>query len=121
MIDFGLCSAYKRENDEHTEMKKTNGLIGSLTYASLNSHHRIQMSRRDDLESLGYMLVYFNMGQLSWRDTVSEENIMRMKQLVVHDTTIPLVLRDFIQSVRDLEFKETPNYELFTYQFLRRA
>ena len=120
LIDFGLCKPYKRENNEHIEMKKTNGLIGSLTYASLNSHRRIQLSRRDDLESLGYMLVYFNMGRLSWRELGKEVDIVRLKELVIRDTAIPLVLRDFIQCVRNLEFKETPNYELFIYQFLRQ-
>jgi casein kinase I family protein HRR25 len=55
IIDFGFCKKIVK----NIENKKTNSLIGSLTYASINAHKLVELTMRDDLESLGYMLIYF--------------------------------------------------------------
>ena len=67
IIDFGFSKPYI-ENNNHIEEGKTNSLIGSHTYASLNSHECLELSRRDDLESIFYMLVYFLNGRLDWQE-----------------------------------------------------
>ena len=58
IIDFGFCKSYLIDG-EHMPQKKTHNLIGTHTYASINAHRFIELSRRDDIESLGYMLIYF--------------------------------------------------------------
>ena len=67
MIDFGFCKTYM-DNDKHIKIRKLNSLIGSLTYASINAHNFIELSRRDDLESLFYVLIYLLNGSLPWTD-----------------------------------------------------
>ena len=62
LIDFGFCKSYLQDN-KHIEQKKTHNLIGSKTYASINAHNFMGLSRRDDIESLGYMLIYFYLGE----------------------------------------------------------
>ena len=109
IIDFGFCKSIMN-NDVHIEIKKTTGIIGSLTYASLNAHNYTELSRRDDLESLGYMLIYFNQGFLEWQKTEDVKLIIQMKQQVVDNEKIPIVLRDFLKRVRLIDFKETPDY-----------
>lgn len=106
IIDFGFCKSLANI----TNVKKTTGLIGSLTYASLNSHNYTELSYRDDLESLGYMLIYFYQGFLDWQKTEDIKLIIQMKQNVVDNEKIPIVLRDFLRSVRTLGFKEMPDY-----------
>ena len=103
IIDFGFCKSV-------TNMKKTTGLIGSLTYASLNAHNYTELSYHDDLESLGYMLIYFYQGLLEWQKIEDVQDIIKAKQQVVNNEKIPIVLRNFIKEVRKVGFKETPNY-----------
>ena len=99
-------------------MKNTNGLIGSQTYASINTHRRLELSRRDDLESLGYMLIYFSLGSLPWRESRYEEaTILELKEKIVHDKNLPNILREYLSYIRKIEFKEKPKYELFCKNF----
>jgi serine/threonine protein kinase len=79
IIDFGLCKKYINNLNEHIEMKNIFNLIGSLNYASISSHKRIELSRKDDLESLCYLLLYLKDGYLKWNDE-KEESKMSEKQ-----------------------------------------
>ena len=63
-------------------MKKTNNIIGTANFASINAHDFNELSRRDDLESLGYMLIYFYLGELVWKDYSSNEMIKILKKHV---------------------------------------
>jgi casein kinase I family protein HRR25 len=115
IIDFGFCKSIENV----TNAKKTTGLIGSLTYASLNAHNYTELSYRDDLESLGYMLIYFYQGYLEWQKMEDVTTIIQMKQAVVNNEKIPIVLRDFIKKVRQLGFKEMPDYNSLISLFKR--
>jgi hypothetical protein len=106
-------------NDEHNPIKKSNNLIGSLTYASINAHNCIELSRRDDMESLGYMLAFFYLGTLPWQELVLEniEIIKNLKQNITNK--LPPVLENYIKYVRSLEYEEKPNYFLIIDNFKR--
>lgn len=111
IIDFGLCKSYLN-NEKHIEMKQTSSLIGTPTYASINAHNFMELSRRDDLESLGYMLIYFYLGQLEWQkiDSTNHELIKIMKTNVIYNTEIPPILIEYIKFVRTIDFEEKPYY-----------
>ena len=117
IIDFGFCKSYLLDG-KHISMKKTHNLIGSKTYASINAHHFMELSRRDDLESLGYMLIYFYKGCLPWQLLFDDENIKQLKQSIAEVPEIPEipkipeVLSEYIKYIRGLEFSEKPNYDL---------
>jgi serine/threonine protein kinase len=67
-IDYGLSKRYKDKNTgQHVPYKENRHLIGTARYASLNAHLGIEQSRRDDMESIGYVLVYFLAGRLPWQ------------------------------------------------------
>jgi serine/threonine protein kinase len=106
IIDFGFCKSIENV----TNVKKTTGLIGSLTYASLNAHNYTELSYHDDLESLGYMLIYFYQGFLEWQKIEDVKLIIQMKKGVVNNEKTPNALRDFLKCVTHKEFKETPDY-----------
>jgi serine/threonine protein kinase len=124
LIDFGLCKTYINDG-KHIEMNLVKGLIGSVTYASINAHQKKELSRRDDLESLGYLLLYFTLGNLPWREidfSKSQEpntkkDIIQMKTEIIDNTNIPSILKDYLTCIKKLEFKEEPKYEYLIDKF----
>lgn len=124
IIDFGFCKSFIQD-DKHMPLKKTHNLIGSHTYASINAHKFIELSRRDDIESLGYMLIYFYLGSLPWQDiselSVKNENIhetiINLKTKFLETSTVPTVLINYMKYVRNLGFEEKPNYTLLIDNF----
>lgn len=119
IIDFGFCKSFIK-GSKHIEERKTKSLIGSQMYASINAHNLMELSRRDDLESLGYMLLYFYLGSLSWQtDTKTDFEIVKAKQDIINETNIPIILINYMKYVRSLEFEEKPNYYLLSDNFKR--
>ena len=114
LIDFGLCKSYMdNKTGQHNTAKQTSGLIGSMNYASINSHKRIGLSRRDDLESVCYMLLYFYSGHLPWFTESNESKVLEMKQNIINSRGYPTILIDILKYVRCMEYSESPNYNLF--------
>jgi serine/threonine protein kinase len=114
IIDFGFCKSYIT-NEQHNPIKKTNNLIGSLNYASINAHDCLELSRRDDMESLGYMLIYFYLGELPWNEDY--EFTKKRKQKIIENNKLPVILVNYIKYVRNLQYEEKPKYFLIIDNF----
>ena len=109
LIDFGFCKPYL-VNGTHILNKPTSSLVGTPNFASVYAHDFSELSRRDDLISLGYMLLYFLNASLEWQVERSPDNIKAMK-LNLGNQPNSVILK-YLQAVTKLEFKEEPNYEL---------
>ena len=130
IIDFGFCKSYVG-NDEHIPMKKTSNLIGSRTYASINAHNFNEISRRDDLESLCYTLMYLVLGKLGWQLTGSyihehpktiNLRIRDMKMNMIEssdqdESLIPTIFINSLKYIRTLEFDDKPDYAYLIEMF----
>lgn len=123
IIDFGFCKSFLN-NNKHIDMKKTQNLIGSLTYASVNAHNYDELSRRDDIESLCYMLIYLISGRLEWQSINTNTNINKtIKQMKLNLTNnfdksiIPLSIINVLKYVRELSFSDTPDYKYIADMF----
>lgn len=126
IVDLGLARKY-RSSTKHILYKEGNKLAGTPRYASINSHKGIQLSRRDDMESLGYLLIYFMKGSLPWQ-AIKSDNKAEKYLLIQHSKEhtsleelcegLPNEFLLYMKHVRSLEFTEKPNYEYLKNLFL---
>ena len=67
VIDFGLAKRYRdARSGEHIPYREGKSLTGTARYASLDTHLGKEQGRKDDLEGLGYIMIYYLKGQLPW-------------------------------------------------------
>ena len=121
IIDFGLSKRFREEKTNiHIPYRDGKSLTGTARFASINTHLGIEQSRRDDLESLGYVMVYFLRGSLPWQGlkakTPCEKYNKMMKTKM--QTSIENLCKDypneiqkFLHYTRDLMFDEKPDYK----------
>lgn len=81
LIDFGLCKRVITADGAHIEERGDKALVGTPQYAALHAHEGLELSRRDDLESLAYVLVMLAKGSLPWQDVKEEEPNERYKAM----------------------------------------
>ncbi|KAK4534713.1 hypothetical protein CDCA_CDCA02G0738 [Cyanidium caldarium] len=120
MIDMGLASRWREDDETGRHIpygQRIDHFSGTVRYASLNAHLGRFLTRRDDLESLGYMLIYLLRGQLPWQGFMGDDKNMQVCEckgrLLVSDIcrAVPDELRYFLAYVRQLSYAEQPDYE----------
>jgi len=135
MIDFGLAKKYRdSRSGKHISCIQRKSLTGSARFASINAHLAIEQSRRDDLESLGFTLVYFALGKLPWQGMkASSKKSFNDKILKKKVKTpigklckqLPSAFATYLDYCRALCFDEKPAYnslrKLFRYEFIQRG
>ncbi|KAF9810273.1 hypothetical protein IEO21_07041 [Rhodonia placenta] len=121
IIDFGLAKKYRdpRTNMHIPYNQDEHHGVGTCLFASINTHLGIECSRRDDLESLAYMLIYFLRGTLPWRkikaQTTEETwDLIRDKKLETEEfltVGLPTEFDVFYKYARSLAFEDLPDYD----------
>ena len=126
LLDFGVSTSYlDPRTHEHMMFTTNNGLVGTAYYVSVNTHLGDLQSRRDDLESIAYVLIQFAKGSLPWQKKWkdAEDQAEKISQAKLQISTeelcsgIPNEFRAFLDYCRKLRFDETPNYAWWRQSF----
>jgi serine/threonine protein kinase len=113
LIDFGFCKRYNYDG-KHIEFKRTTSLIGTPNYVSLNVHNGAEPSRRDDVESCLYVLIYMLFGKIFSSEPSGDPKLNPMKILALKKeqlTNVPRFLIIAFNYVRTIKFEEEPDYQ----------
>jgi serine/threonine protein kinase len=116
IIDFGLCKRYDHAG-QHIEKtcNPNKSIVGSINFVSLNVHKGIEPSRRDDIESCIYVIVYLLLnGELPWIKEKDIKKIVYLKeQLTNEQPFIKPFIKDMLVNARQIAFHSEPDYTLF--------
>ena len=130
VIDFGLSRKYRSSRTgKHIKFRDVKRISGSLRYMSRNSNRGYELSRRDDLESFGYMIIYLATRYLPWlflehlgldKNTLIQ-TFYKLKNSVTPEELckdLPKEFSEFLKYVRNLDFEQTPDYNYIRGLFI---
>jgi serine/threonine protein kinase len=128
LIDFGFARKYRSSRTgKHIKFQRMKFLFGHLIFMSINANKGFEQSRRDDLESLGYVLIYLLKGYLPWMGLKAKNKDERFEKILNIKIEIslsslckscPVEFENYLNYVRQLKFDEEPNYENYRDLFL---
>ncbi|KAL0736687.1 hypothetical protein Bca4012_012897 [Brassica carinata] len=128
IIDFGLAKKFRDGlNHRHIPYRENKSFIGTPSYVSVNAHLGIEQSRRDDMESLGYVLLYFLRGSLPWQGLKREKIFAKKASTSIEELCIghPREFACYFRHCRSLRFEDKPDYaylkRLFRDLFVRQG
>lgn len=127
VIDFGLAKRYRdAKTQQHIPYREGKSLTGTARYASINTHSGIEQSRRDDLEGLGYVFMYFLKGALPWQGLPAQgkkekyEKIMDCKIVTTVEALcsgFPVEFANYLNYCKNLRFEDRPDYSYLRRMF----
>ena len=127
LLDFGLAKRYRDEYTHiHIPLKENRNLTGTARYASCNAHNGLEQSRRDDMESIAYVILYFFRKKLPWQGLKCKdknEKHAKIKEIKMSMTPeklfegIPKEFADYLTMVKKLGFEDEPAYKSYIQMF----
>jgi len=123
VIDFGLAKRYRDpKTGRHIPPKTGKALTGTARYASINTHVGLEQGRRDDLEAVGYVLMYFLRGSLPWQGLKPKGDAKEDKYAAIKEKKqrtpveslckgFPSCYATYINYCKGLKFEEEPDYQ----------
>lgn len=129
MVDFGMAKLWRDPRTRaHIPYRERKSLSGTARYMSINTHLGREQSRRDDLEGLGHVFMYFLRGSLPWQGLKAANNKQKYERIGEKKRSVsvadlcegcPEQFAIYLNYVRELGFEEQPDYEFLKEQFAR--
>lgn len=125
-IDFGLAKKYIKKDTKHISLKKNYKFCGTARFASISAHLGHEQSRKDDLEAIGYLLIYLFRGSLPWmsiknKDKKEKYRLIQEKKINTTEEELcdklPRQFLIYMKYVKNLEFDERPQYTALKKMF----
>ena len=121
LCDFGLAKRFRdKKTGDHIPYINNKHFTGTPSFASVYTHLGCEQSRRDDLESLAYTLIYLGTGTLPWKGLKSKGKDEKYSKIITKKMNskseellkgLPNEFMSFLQNVRDLQFDQKPDYD----------
>ena len=90
IVDYGLARKfYDKKTKQHIQFSLNKQTVGTVRYSSVSSHLQRELSRRDDLESLAYIFIYFLKGVLPWQDEKAKTRLQKYDKVLEIKTSTP--------------------------------
>jgi serine/threonine protein kinase len=135
IVDFGLAKKYRDgKTHQHIPYRENKNLTGTARYASINAHLGIEQSRRDDLEAIGYVLIYLIKGYLPWQGIKANNKQEKYHKIMEKKMTtpveilckgLPIEFSTYLNYCRTLKFEDKPDYsylrKMFKELFIREG
>ena len=129
ILDFGLSKKYRSSRTlQHYQIVKSKNLTGTARYASINALNGLTQSRRDDLEAVGYVLMYFLRGKLPWQGIPVKNKEDRYRKIMEKKIQtspeelcqgFPNEFAEYINYTRNLEYEQDPDYDYLKNLFVK--
>lgn len=131
IIDFGLAKRYRNaRTKEHIPFRNDRNLTGTARYASVGTHKGLEQSRRDDIEAIGYVLMYLVRGNLPWQERFqtgpkAKTNLDKYKRILEKKAAISLEILgknappefiSYMTYAKNLGFTDRPDYAWCRFQ-----
>ena len=128
LVDFGLAKKYRSSKTlKHYPYIKKKKLTGTARYASIHAMEEMEQSRRDDLEAVGYVLIYFIRGNLPWQGLKLKSKEDRYKKILEKKKEVsteelcsecPREFFEYVDYTKKMGYIEEPKYDYFKKKFL---
>lgn len=126
VIDFGLAKEFRDTDGNHIPFNEKAGVTGTIRYMSINATLGREQSRRDDMEAIGHLLIYFLRRSMPWSGlniNDSQKLLAKTAQIKINTTPeslcadLPQEFCNYLKTVRALDFEEEPNYKQLAEMF----
>lgn len=126
LIDYGLAKKYRDEKNQHVVFRQGVPTVGTMRYVSINTHLGLEQGRRDDMESIGYVLIFLMRGALPWQGITAangSEKCAKIAERKIGTPTdslcagLPCEFAAYMKEVKALKFQDEPEYAKYRKMF----